>query len=144
MGIWRGAFPMKKFSVILAVLFTLATTGQAFAFSGSAETNAQVYFAIPFGAQGKAEATPRFGFSVDYGQRLDDNGGLYGPRRINRLDFRLNIAGDASLYSNGINIGERINALYASDNDDFIDAWVRPLAVVGGAVAVFILAKSIH
>ena len=87
---------MKKFSVILAVLFTLATTGQAFAFSGSAETNAQVYFAIPFGAQSKAEATPRFGFSVDYGQRLDDNGGLYGLQRINRLDFRLNLAGDAS------------------------------------------------
>ena len=135
---------MKMFSVILAVLFTLATTGQAFAFSGLAETNAQVYFAIPFGAQGKAEATPRFGFSVDYGQRLDDNGGLYGPRRINRLDFRLNIAGDASLYSNGVNIGERINALYASDNDDFIDAWVMPLAAIGGAVAGFILVKSIN
>jgi hypothetical protein len=135
---------MKKFSVILAVLFTLATTGQAFAFSGSAETNAQVYFAIPFGAQSKAEATPRFGFSVDYGQRLDDNGGLYGLQRIHRLDFRLNIAGDASFYSNGVNIGERINALYASDNDDFIDAWVMPLAVIGGGVAVFTLFKSIN
>ena len=135
---------MKKFSVILAVLFTLATTGQAFAFSGSAETNAQVYFAIPFGAQSKAEATPRFGFSVDYGQRLDDNPGLYGPQRINRLDFRLNIAGDASVYSNGVNLGERLNALYASDNDDFIDAWVMPLAVIGGAVAVFTLFKGIN
>ena len=144
MGIWRGTFPMKKFSVILAVLFTLATTGQAIAFSGSAETNAQVYFAIPFGAQSKAEATPRFGFSVDYGQRLDDNGGLYGLQRIHRLDFRLNIAGDASFYSNGVNIGERINALYASDNGDFIDAWVMPLAVIGGGVAVFTLFKSIN
>ena len=144
MGIWMGAFPMKKFSVILAVLFTLATTGQAFAFSGAAETNAQVYFAIPFGAQSKAEATPRFGFSVDYGQRLDDNPGLYGPQRINRLDFRLNIAGDASVYSNGVNLGERINALYASDNDDFIEAWVMPLTVIGAGVVVFTLFKSIN
>ena len=137
MGIWMGAFPMKKFSVILAVLFTLATTGQAFAFSGAAETNAQVYFAIPFGAQSKAEATPRFGFSVDYGQRLDDNPGLYGPQRINRLDFRLNIAGDASVYSNGVNLGERLNALYASDNDNMLEAWLIPLSVIGAGIALF-------
>ena len=144
MGIWMGAFPMKKFSVILAVLFTLATTGQAFAFSGSAETNAQVYFAIPVGAQSKAEATPRFGFSVDYGQRLDDNPGLYGPQRINRLDFRLNIAGDASVYSNGVNLTERLNALYAADGGGFVDAYLAPLAVISTGIVIFVIAKEFN
>ena len=41
---------MKIISAVLTVLFTLAVTGPAFAFESNTQTNAQVYFAIPFGA----------------------------------------------------------------------------------------------
>lgn len=135
---------MKKFSTILAVLFTLATTGQAFAFDGSPETNAQVYFAIPFGAPSKAEATPRFGFSVDYGRQWNDNAGAYQLKPVHNLDFRLDIAGDASVYSNGVNLSDRMNALYAAGDDDMMAGWLIPLGVIGVGLAVFVAAKGVN
>ncbi len=134
---------MKKLSGILAVLFTLATTGQAFAFDSAHQTNAQIYFAIPFGGASKAEATPRFGFSVDYSTRVGDSADTYALQRINSLDFRLNIAGDASVYSNGVNLSDRLNALYAS-GDDLEEGWLIPLSVIGVGILGFALAKSIN
>ena len=134
---------MKKLSGILAVLFTLATTGQAFAFDHALQTNAMVYFAIPFGATSKEEATPRFGFSVDYSTRVGDSADTYALQRINSLDFRLNIAGDASVYSNGVNLSDRLNALYAS-GDDLEEGWLIPLSVIGVGILGFALAKSIN
>ena len=134
---------MKKFSGILAVLFTLATTGQAFAFDHALQTNAMVYFAIPFGATSKEEATPRFGFNIDYGVRVGESADAYALQRINSLDFRLNIAGDASVYSNGVNLSDRLNALYASD-DDLVEGWIVPLSLIGVGVLGFAVAKSVN
>ncbi len=135
---------MKKLTVILAVLFTLANTGLGFAFDGAPKTNAQVYFAIPFGATSKADATPRFGFSVDYGNQSGDNAEAYGLHRFNSLDFRLSIAGDASVYSNGVNLGDRLNALYAADNDDLVEGWLIPLSVIGVGIVGFVAAKAVN
>ncbi len=137
-----GVFPMKKLNVILAVLFTLATTGQAFAFDPSFETSAQAYFAIPFGATSKADATPRFGLSVDYGNRSSDNSAAYGLQRINSFDLRLSIAGDASIYSNGVNLGDRLNALYAADSNDLAEGWIVPLSLIGVGIAMLAVAKG--
>lgn len=132
---------MKMLTVILAALFTLASTGQVFAFDSAHESNAQVYFAIPFGGASKAEAMPRFGFSLDYGKPVSDNLDSHALQRISKFDFRLNIAGDASLYSNGVNLGERLNALYASD-DDLMDSWLVPLGVIGVGIVGFAVAKG--
>ena len=132
---------MKMLTVILAALFTLASTGQAFAFDSAHESNAQVYFAIPFGGASKAEAMPRFGFSLDYGKPVSDNLDSHALQGISKFDFRLNLAGDASVYSNGINLGERLNALYASD-DDLMEAWLVPLGVIGVGIVGFAVAKG--
>lgn len=135
---------MKNLTVILAMLFTLSVTGPAFAFDSSLETHAQVYFAIPFGGTSKAAATPRFGFSVDYGNRLSDSAGAYRTRRVKNLDFQLNIAGEASVYSNGVNLTERLNALYAADGGGFVDAYLAPLAVISTGIIIFVIAKEFN
>ena len=139
-----GVPPMKMLTVILAALFTLASAGQAFAFDRAHETNAQVYFAIPFGGTSKADATPRFGFSVDYGTQVTDSiTGASQFRPINSVDFHLDIAGDTSIYGNGVNLGERLNALYASD-DDFNESYMIPLGIIGAGFALFLAAKSVN
>ena len=139
---------MKNFTVILAMLFTVSVTvsatAPAFAFDSSLETHAQVYFAIPFGGTSKADAMPRFGFSVDYGNRLSEGAGAYRTRQIKNLDFQLNIAGDASVYSNGVNLTERLNALYAADGGGFVDSYLIPLAVIGTGIVIFVIAKEIN
>lgn len=136
---------MKMLTVIMAALFTLVSAGQAFAFDRSHETNAQVYFAIPFGGASKADATPRFGFSVDYGTQVSDS--LTGTSQfqpINSLDFRLDIAGDTSIYGNGVNLGERLNAVYASDSDDLTESYLIPLGVLGLGIVLFAAAKNVN
>ncbi len=134
---------MKMLTVILVAWFTLASGGQAFAFDSVPETNAQAYFAIPFGGTSKADATPRFGFSIDYGKQVND--GITGAsqfRPINNLDFRLDIAGDTSVYGNGVNLGERLNALYASD--DLTESYLIPRGVIGVGIVIFAAAKSVN
>ena len=136
---------MKMLTVILAALFTLASAGQAFAFDSAHETNAQVYFAIPFAGTSKANATPRFGFSVDYGKQVNDSiTGASRFRPINSLDFRLDIAGDTSVYGNGVNLGERLNALNASSDEDLKEAYLIPLSVIGLGIGLFVAGKAVN
>ncbi len=134
---------MKMLTVTLAAVFALTSVGQVFAFDSAHETNAQVYFAIPFGGTSKADATPRFGFSVDYGKQVNDSiTGATQFRPINKLDFRLDIAGDTSVYGNGVNLGERLNAMHASDSDDLEESYLIPLGVIGLGFVLFLAAKS--
>ena len=146
---------MKTLSGLLVVLFAM-TAGEAFAFDRLSESSAQIYFAVPFGGPTKAAAMPRLGFNVGYGRDFvgytghDDDAAAFGrhsafgaePITLPRgsFDFRLGIDGTTDLYVNGRNIGERLNALNLED--DVLEAWVIPLAVIGVGIGIFALIKE--
>ena len=150
---------MNRLSVFLVVLFAM-TAGDAFAFDRSTESTAQFYFAIPFWAPTKAEATPRLGFRVgqgreavgytQYGTDGDTfaGGAAFGniPFTLPRdtFDFRLGIDGAASLYVNGVDLEARRDALYANDGANIGEAWLAPLAIIGAGVVIFVGAKAVN
>lgn len=137
---------MKKISVLLAAPLA-AAAGDALAFDDSDKASVQVYFAIPLGAPSKQEATPWLGFRVDRDgmftnddRFVDDGATLTSLPAV--LDLRFDLGGQTSLQLNGVDLEQRIQALYAAEGEGGLPAYVIPLAFAG-AIAITVIAVTV-